>query len=39
MEQATWFGRIDTVSGVAKVIGPTADGMAALAWGPDPDDD
>lgn len=41
MEQATWFGTIDPVTGVATVLGPTADGMAALAWGPkhDRDDD
>jgi len=34
MEQATYFGTIDPVTGVATVIGPTANGMAALAWGP-----
>jgi hypothetical protein len=34
MEQATYFGTIDPVTGVATVVGPTADGMAALAWGP-----
>lgn len=39
MEQETYFGRIFPVLGIAWVIGPTADGMAALAWGPDPDDD
>lgn len=38
MEQATYFGRIDPLTGVAKVIGPTANGMAALAWGPDEED-
>lgn len=35
MEQATYFGVIDPVT----VIGQTADGMAALAWGPDEEDD
>lgn len=34
MEQATYFGTIDPVTGVSTVIGQTADGMAALAWGP-----
>jgi hypothetical protein len=35
MEQATYFGILDPVTGVATVIGPTANGMAALAWGPE----
>jgi hypothetical protein len=39
MEQATYFGVIDPVTGVATVLGPTADGMAALAWGPEVDED
>jgi len=39
MEQATYFGVIDPVTGVATVLGQTADGMAALAWGPDDEDD
>jgi hypothetical protein len=44
MEEATWFGTIDPVTGVATVLGQTADGMAAIAWGPkkhrnDDDDD
>lgn len=38
MEQATYFGVIDSVTGVATVLGQTADGMAALAWGPDEKD-
>jgi len=39
MEDVTYFGVIDPVTGVATVLGQTADGMAALAWGPDEDDD
>lgn len=39
MEQATYFGTIDTVAGVASVLGQTADGLNALAWGPEDDDD
>ncbi len=35
-EQATWFGRIYPVIGVAQVIGRTADGMSAMAWGARP---
>lgn len=38
MEQATYFGIIDPVTGVATVLGQTADGMAALAWGPEDED-
>lgn len=34
MEQATYFGTIDPVTGVATVLGQTADGLSALAWGP-----
>lgn len=37
MEQATYFGTIDPVTGVATVLGQTADGMAAIAWGPEDD--
>lgn len=37
MEQATWFGVIDPVTGVVTVLGQTADGLSALAWGPDED--
>lgn len=36
MEQQTWFGTIDPVTGVATVLGQTADGMSAIAWGPHP---
>lgn len=39
MEQATYFGRINVHTGVARVIGQTADGMNALAWGPDRGED
>ena len=39
MEQQTTFGRINLHTGVARVIGQTADGMNALAWGPDRGDD
>jgi hypothetical protein len=35
MDQATWFGTIDPVTGVVTVLGQTADGLSALAWGPD----
>lgn len=35
MEQATYFGTIHLLTGVAAVLGQTADGMSALAWGPD----
>jgi hypothetical protein len=35
MEQQTYFGRINVHTGVARLIGQTADGMNALAWGPD----
>ena len=39
MEQATWFGTIDPVTGVATVVGQTADGMSALAWGREEEDE
>lgn len=38
-QQATFFGVIDPVTGIATVLGQTADGMAALAWGPEQEDD
>jgi hypothetical protein len=37
MEQAAYFGTIDPVTGVVTVLGQTADGLSALAWGPDED--
>jgi hypothetical protein len=37
MDPATWFGTLDPVTGVVTVLGQTADGLSALAWGPDED--
>ena len=38
MEDDTYFGLIDPGTGEVTVVGETADGLAALSWGP-PDDD
>jgi len=38
MDQTTWFDTIDPVTGVVTIVGQTANGLSALAWGPDEDE-